>query len=325
MGKQIKMSNKSKGVGGNTGAISLEEGWKAFIKRNKLKNLSDATKRNYEEKVYRKFLYWVIDDKQINDVPMLNQELLQEYIEYLSEQDMTPNSVNSYHRAVRTFLNHMMELKYLDHYKIEVPKDTSRVVKCYADEQIERLCKRPDTDSFAEFRNYVVCNILAGTGMRGGSLVNILNEDVDADNNTLILRHTKTGVIQYIPITQQLMTLIKEYQEIVDGKPDERLIVTYINKPFNVRALNKEVRKYANARGIYVEKYLHSFRYWYGVSLAKANVGAFTIMKLMGHNNIRTSQGYIDRAGLDISDKVETINPLANLSKDKVGHKIRLK
>ena len=50
------------------------------------------------------------------------------------------------------------------------------------------------------------------------------------------------------------------------------------------------------------------------MSLAKNNTQAFTIMKLMGHKNIRTSQGYIERAGLDISDKVETINPLANLA-----------
>ena len=241
MGKQIKMTKGSIGVGGNQKAITLEMGWKEFEKRNRLLNLADATVKGYTEKVYRRFLYWVLDVKNINNINLLDQELLQDYILYLTNEGMTPNSVNSYHRAVRTFINHMMEIGYLQSYKIVIPKDTAKVVKCYTDNDIIRLCERPDTDSFAEYRNYVVCNILAGTGMRGGSLVNILNEDVHPLTNSLTLRHTKTGEIKNITITNKLMQLIQEYQSIVNGRDDECLIVTYINKPFNVRALNKEV------------------------------------------------------------------------------------
>lgn len=313
MGKQIKMSSRLNGVGGSTGVVTLEVGWKEFEVRNVVKNLAKDTIRNYEEKVYRKFFDWLLS-KGINNIRGITSNIIFGYTVYLNKLGISHNSVTSYLRAVRTFMNYMMEKGFVDKYKIEIPKDVSKVVQCYTDEHIEVLCTRPTTESFAEYRNYVVCNILASTGMRGNSLVNILNKDVDALNNTLILRHTKNGDVQVLPIPQDLMDLILEYQAIVDGLPNETLIVTYINNPFNVRALNKEIAKYANKRNVYVQKYLHSFRYWYGMNLARQDLGAFTIMKLMGHKNIRTSQGYIERAGFDISEKIEDINPLARLS-----------
>lgn len=322
MGKQIKLGNRLQSTNKQDTVVSLEKGWKVFEKRNNLKDLAKSTIVSYEDKVYKKFFDWLLKVKGINNVRLITKEVIEDYTIYLKGTDLTNNSVNSYLRATRAFMNHMMEKQYVDYYKIEIPKDKDKIVKCYTDADIKVLSTKPVTESFAEYRNYVICCILASTGMRVGSLVSILNEDVDLVNGIITLRHNKNGSIQVIHINKSLIGILSEYMEIVNGTSTDPLIVTYLGQAFDTRALSRQIRKYANKRGVFVEKYMHSFRYWYGMSLARQNVGAFTIMKLMGHKNIKTSQGYIERAGFDVKDKIDTINPFENLSTRKQSIKL---
>lgn len=57
---------------------------------------------------------------------------------------------------------------------------------------------------------------------------------------------------------------------------------------------------------------VHGLRYTFATELANANVSVYTLMKLLGHESMVTSQRYVDGAGADTRSAAE-LNPLYDL------------
>jgi integrase len=69
------------------------------------------------------------------------------------------------------------------------------------------------------------------------------------------------------------------------------------------------------ARGALV----HGLRHTFATELANANVSVYTLMKLMGHESMVTSQRYVDGAGIETRSAAE-LNPLYGLLSGKKQH-----
>ena len=61
---------------------------------------------------------------------------------------------------------------------------------------------------------------------------------------------------------------------------------------------------------------VHGLRHTFATELANANVSVYTLMKLMGHESMVTSQRYVDGAGTETRSAAET-NPLYGLLRDE--------
>lgn len=57
---------------------------------------------------------------------------------------------------------------------------------------------------------------------------------------------------------------------------------------------------------------MHGLRHTFATELANANVSVYTLMKLLGHESMVTSQRYVDGAGTDTRSAIE-LNPLYRL------------
>jgi integrase len=57
---------------------------------------------------------------------------------------------------------------------------------------------------------------------------------------------------------------------------------------------------------------VHGLRHTFATELANANVSVYTLMKLLGHESMVTSQRYVDGAGADTRPAAE-LNPLYEL------------
>lgn len=57
---------------------------------------------------------------------------------------------------------------------------------------------------------------------------------------------------------------------------------------------------------------MHRLRHTFATELANANVSVYTLMKLLGHESMVTSQRYVDGAGTDTRSAIE-LNPLYRL------------
>nr|DAL26511.1 MAG TPA_asm: Integrase [Caudoviricetes sp.] len=55
--------------------------------------------------------------------------------------------------------------------------------------------------------------MLAGTGIRLGEAVDLLDRDVDLENNVLTLRNTKNGTERLVPISESLSEVCRQYRQ----------------------------------------------------------------------------------------------------------------
>lgn len=64
---------------------------------------------------------------------------------------------------------------------------------------------------------------------------------------------------------------------------------------------------------------VHGLRHTFATELANANVSVYTLMKLLGHESIATSQRYVDGAGTETRTAVE-LNPLYDFLRTRERH-----
>ena len=147
--------------------LSIDEAYQFFIKKAKIRNLSERTLRTYNDH-YRIFSELIDNTTPIADV---TSDTLDDFIVYLREQRKVNDvTVNTYLRTLRAFLYYCMDCGYLKAFKIKMPKVEKKIKETYTNDELERLLKKPDVDScgFAEFKTWVFDILSEYLAYRGG-------------------------------------------------------------------------------------------------------------------------------------------------------------
>ena len=149
--------------------LSIDEAFSNFIKKSKIRNLSDKTLNTYHNH-YKVFSELIDNTTPIADV---TSDTLDDFIVYLREQRKVNDvTVNTYLRTLRAFLYYCMDCGYLKAFKIKMPKVEKKIKETYTNDELERLLEKPDVDScgFAEFK---INMVFAGSGI----FIGIVNEE----------------------------------------------------------------------------------------------------------------------------------------------------
>jgi integrase/recombinase XerD len=192
-------------------SITFEKGFEEFISFCKVKNLSPATIKHYENMV--KYIFYKFYDSEglIGDI---TSKTVNDFIlfcrESMNENDTT---VNTNVRALRVVLNYFMKLGYMQEFKIHGVKGTKEIIETYTDAELKILLRKPDvkTCNYIEYRNWVIVNCLLGLGCRASTLINIKIEDLDFENDLVKFCHTKNRKQQLMPISISLKETLIEY------------------------------------------------------------------------------------------------------------------
>lgn len=227
------------------------------------------------------------------------------------------NSISSYCRVFRTFLN------WCKRGGMNVPelpniKDKETVKEAYTDEELLALLKRPKKNcSFCEYRNWVIVNFLMNSGCRSATIRNIQNRDVDLDARQIILRHNKNGKIQTVPLCSQMVSILREYMPIRGGKPDDYLFCDQYGGILSMNGLRLAVARHNQSRGVEktsVHLYRHTFARKY---LVDCGGDAFMLQKLLGHSTLKMTKHYCAIYDADIAKNFDRFSPLAQLKQPK--------
>ena len=185
---------------------SLAEVFDDFVLSQTAKGLSDITLSTY-----RHHLHSISNHLDIQK-PMnaLTRKDLEDMVVSMRVAGLAHNSISSYCRVLRTFLN-WCKRAGLNIPELPNIKDRETVKETYTDAELMALLERPKKNcSFCEYRNWVIVNFLMNSGCRSSSVRNIQIRDVDLDARQIILRHNKNGKIQSVP----LCSLMENYWQL---------------------------------------------------------------------------------------------------------------
>ena len=305
MSKKLSLSGQSR--------KTVEEVFNDFVISQTAPGLSETTIATYRCHIHSISKHLDIQ-KPMN---ALTKGDLEAMVVSMRKTELAHNSISSYCRVLRTFLNWSKRNGW---NSPELPniKDKETVKEPYTDDELLALLKKPEKNcSFCEYRNWVIVNFLMNSGCRSATVRNIQNRDVDLDTRQILLRHNKNGKIQTVPLCSVMVSLLREYMTIRGGKPEDYLFCDQYGGMLSMNGLRLAVARHNQSRG--VEKtsthlYRHTFARKY---LVDCGGDAFMLQKLLGHSTLKMTRHYCAIYDADVAKNFDRFSPLAQMSQPK--------
>lgn len=236
----------------------------------------------------------------------LNKADLDSMISSMRDAGLAANSIKSYTRTLKSFLSWCNEAG-ITRLNIQLYKAEETIKETYSDEELKKLLKKPNMKkcTFAEYRNWVIINLLLNNGCRAATIRNIQVKDADIDNKVIYLRHTKNKRAQVIPLCEALCGVLREYMRVRGGGGDEYLFPNENGVQLTENGLRCTISKYNKQHG--VEKTsIHLFRHTFAKKyLVDCGGNAFTLQRLLGHSTPDMTKHYCAIFDADITRRYQ--------------------
>ncbi|MFT3746131.1 MAG: tyrosine-type recombinase/integrase [Pyrinomonadaceae bacterium] len=139
------------------------------------------------------------------------------------------------------------------------------------------------------------------TGLRRGEIFNLAWTDIDFGRRTLIVQQSKSGKKRVVPMNTTVTEMLKNTVrrgDLVFPSPRTGGKLIEIKRSFN-RALSEA--KIENLR-------FHDLRHTAATRMADAGADAFTLMKILGHSDIRMTSRYTHATDSALRKAVENLD-----------------
>ena len=305
MARKITMNGQSR--------KSISELFDEFVLSQTSQGLSEITLTTYRHHIHS--ISYHLDIQK--SMEALTRKDLEAMVVSMRRAGLAHNSISSYCRVFRTFLN-WCKRNGMSAPELPNIKDKETIKEAYTDEELLALLKRPEKNcSFCDYRNWVIVSFLMNCGCRSSTIRNIQNRDVDLDTRQIILRHNKNGKIQTVPLCSQMVSILREYMPIRGGKPEDYLFCDQYGGMLSMNGLRLAVARHNTSRG--VEKtsthlYRHTFARKY---LVDCGGDAFMLQRLLGHSTLKMTKHYCAIYDADIAKDFDRFSPLAQMNQPK--------
>lgn len=300
-------------------SLSITEYFDDFIIAKQAVGLADKTIKAY--KSHLKGISRHLDVEM--PIEELSKSDLDSMINSMRTSGLSSNSISSYVRVIKTFLSWCNE-ENITNLNMKPYKAEETVKETYSDSELQKLLKKPNLRkcNFAEYRSWVIVNLLLNNGCRAATIRNIQNQDVDLDNQVIYLRHTKNKKAQVIPLCSELCSIIREYMRVRGGEDSDYLFPNESGEQLKEYALRSSIARYNNRRGVQKTS-IHSFRHTFARKyLVDCGGNAFTLQRLLGHSTLDMTKHYCAIFDADIVKNYDNFSPLAQLKSN--SNKIKM-
>lgn len=239
----------------------------------------------------------------------LNEKFFEDFKEYLlsvksSRSDKTTlstNSASAYFNKVKAALRQAFKdglLKTDLNSKIEPIKEAETRREFLTIEELNKLivtpCNNPQLKSAALFS--------ALTGLRHSDIKKLKWKELEyhpGKGYTLNFSQQKTKGVEVLPINEQAYKLLGE-----PGEPDANVFEGLTYSAYQ----NRHLYQWIGAAGITKNITFHCFRHTYATLLLHNGIDIYTVSKMLGHKDLKTTQIYakiVDEAKRAAANKIQ--------------------
>lgn len=172
----------------------------------------------YTENLERFFGFMQVTlDKQLIflECSEINRELLLKYILKLRQPDpdgraLKNTSINTYFRAVRTFVNWCEDENFIQDdplRKIKLPRADDDVIVPITQQEADRLDSILSDQSFLDIRNKAIIHLMLDAGLRSCEVVRLRMQDLDFQRNIIRIhgKGSKQRIVRMCPKVKQML------------------------------------------------------------------------------------------------------------------------
>jgi len=217
------------------------------------------------------------------NIKHINIPLCEKYKEYLLSLEISEYTALHYFITFKATLNYAVRLNYIN------KNPAQNITIKYEKKSIERLTidevkKLMNTEcKYQSLKNGFLFSCF--TGLRYSDLVNLKFSDIENEHLRVIQKKTKMEI--EVKLNNTAKKIIEEQKLI---KKDD-----YVFHISSGGRRSKRIKKWLQDAGIKKAITFHCSRHTFGCILIEIGVDVFTVKKLMGHKNIKTTLQYVEK------------------------------
>lgn len=200
-------------------------------------------------------------------------------------------------------------------YKIGTLKDDSQSYRTLSEHQVVELVEYIDslsTKKYLQLRNKIILSLMLSTGVRRNELIHIKISNIDFENNSIFLEHTKTGFTRYIYFDDEtgelIKLLIKRLNKFKNKDRDWLFLSGQFHTQLTTMGIDEIFRKLKTTLGFQIAP--HMLRHTFATECVENEIPLSSLQTLMGHTRLSTTQIYIHLANKRVKKDALKYNPL---------------
>lgn len=274
----------------------------SFLKNEK--NYSHNTIISYRDDLIQ-LLNYLKDYKILkrNNIQYINRSIMRKYIVYLKKSDYSARSICRKISTIRSFFKFLSRediVKINPTINLITPKIYKKLPYFLYLQEVNKLIEAPTRHTIFGIRDKAILELLYGTGMRVGELVNLNIIDVDLREKTIRVfgKGSKERILPLnnpsIKATQEYLTNRSLFRKNIDlGKNDlNALLLNRFGGRLSARNIRRIIVKYMKIAGLNKKISPHVLRHSFATHLLGGGADLRSVQELLGHESLSTTQIY---------------------------------
>ncbi|WP_282638330.1 tyrosine-type recombinase/integrase [Sphingobacterium thalpophilum] len=292
----------------------LEKEFIRFLQIEKRYSEHTVIAYRHELDMFRDFL--TAEGLEVKDVVYRD---LRHYFAQMMEGGKNASSVNRSMSSLRTYFKFLQREDYIVKNPmtlIKALKTAKKLPVVVERDKLVRLLDHMEQEQadFESCRNYIVMELLFGTGIRLAELLKIKEQDIDFFNKKILILG-KRNKERLVPINDVLLKELKNYlqqkaTQFVDTD-NSLLIVTKEGKPAYAKLIYDIVHKHLTLISTQGKRSPHILRHTFATALLDNGADLNAIKELLGHAGLAATQVYTHNSAERLKSIYKQAHPKA--------------
>ena len=292
----------------------LEKEFIRFLQIEKRYSEHTVIAYRHELDMFRDFL--TAEGLEVKDVVYRD---LRHYFAQMMEGGKNASSVNRSMSSLRTYFKFLQREDYIVKNPmtlIKALKTAKKLPVVVEKDKLVRLLDHMEQQQadFESCRNYIVMELLFGTGIRLAELLKIKEQDIDFFNKKILILG-KRNKERLVPINDVLLKELKNYlqqkaTQFVDTD-NSLLIVTRAGKPAYAKLIYDIVHRQLTLISTQGKRSPHILRHTFATALLDNGADLNAIKELLGHAGLAATQVYTHNSAERLKSIYKQAHPKA--------------
>lgn len=272
-----------------------------FIEQLKLKAYSTSTIKTYRNEFLQ--LLQLLKNKPVNE---LTSDDLRRYFVYCFETlRLTENTLHSRINALKFYFEQVLGREKF-FWEIPRPKKEIQNPKFFNQEEVAAIIK-----AVGNLKHRVMLMLAYSAGLRVSEVVSLKSRQVDSERMCIFIERAKGKKDRIVPLSPVILVLLREYWRAYKPSKVGYLFEGQVKaEPYSARSLQLVLAAAKRKARILKPGSIHSLRHSFATHLLDKGTDVTIIMKLLGHNDIKTTLKYLHVTNRDL---LHILSPLDDL------------
>jgi len=275
---------------------------KAFVKS--MDDIKQTTRRNIEEYIAGLYDYRSIEGKpyKIGTI-CVKVRSIKRLFEFLEKTNIV-------------FINPA-------EFIIEPKKEKGVIKTTLTPKEANKILDQPNLGTLPGIRDRAIFEVFYSTGIRLNEMCSLTIYDADLTGGMLRINKGKGSKDRVVPLGKHAVRFLREYitkvrpKLTIKNRTCRHLFVNRYGGIISGQVASVMVKRYVRAAKLKKQVTAHTFRHTFATVLMKNGADIAAVQKMMGHSDIKTTQGYLRSLGIDIKAVHKKTHPREKDKEDR--------